>query len=199
MNLHHICLLIVLAFATTSFQSSADNFEVSYFISQGLYTPWESNQSSESYDIAHEGGNAFSIQMSTSDERAWELYASDFQVELDLNNGQNLFFDLTTTQLGALKLSHGKSFSEYYGAGIGVTHFSPRSFDGSGKDDLSFAFFSGVRFNVTENIAFSLDGRMQFVILDSVTNIACSGGCLIQIKSDVWSHLQLQAGLTFRF
>ena len=194
-----LLLFFILISSAFNLQADETEWELSLLGGYGIYSPWSSANNNDSYDIQNKNSKSAQLLYQPNKSTSFGIYYSDGQVELDLTESASLDFNISKVELVSTKYTDSKSMTEYFGAGVGITQFSPLSFSGSRKDDLSFSFFAGAQLELTDNIAFILDGRAHFVVLDSVTNIACSGGCIVQIKSEVWSHLQLNAGISIRF
>lgn len=87
-------------------------------------------------------------------------------------------------------------------ATIGATHMDP---SGGGDVDLdsetrfSLGLGAGVKFFVTRNVGFRLEGRGLFTALSSDSRVFCSGGCVIKVSSSGFVQWQANAGLVIAF
>ena len=170
----------------------------------GLYSSWESSNDNVSYDIDHKKGWSTRLSFSGQNRSFWEIYYASSDVVLSPLTSPSLNFNLSTLHLGASRLfdnreSKARTLQDYYGASVGLTRFSPNNFSGQLSDDFSFSLFSGIKGELSDNLFFTLEGRVLVVVLDSATTLTCKGSCNFVIKSELWTHLQFQAGLTFRF
>jgi hypothetical protein len=50
-----------------------------------------------------------------------------------------------------------------------------------------------------KNFAFKLEARGYATLVDSTTAIFCSGGCIIQVKGDSFTQVDVLAGISARF
>jgi len=84
-------------------------------------------------------------------------------------------------------------------AGIGATQYSPD--DATLEDDTRFSFQvgGGTQLKIGSRLLLRLEARWIPTLFDSSAAGICSGGCIIAVKSDTYSQVQLNAGLVLRF
>lgn len=84
-------------------------------------------------------------------------------------------------------------------AGLGAGHFSPK--DTSLKDTTRFSAQLGVgtNYRFSENLLLRLDARWFATFFSSSESALCSGGCTIAISSEVYTQVQANIGLMYRF
>jgi opacity protein-like surface antigen len=84
-------------------------------------------------------------------------------------------------------------------AGIGATQFSPD--DPTLEDDTRFSFQvgGGTQLRLGEQFLFRLEARWVPTLFNGSAAGICSGGCVIAVKSDTYSQVQVNAGFVLRF
>ena len=175
------------------------DISVSLLGTYSVSEPWYASSNDESFDIDHEDGFVAKFVWETERDRGLEFYYANNSVSLDVPNTSEVNYKVETYQLGAFKKGVSRGLQEYYGAGFGVTRFAPAFSGGNKEDDLSMSLFGGLELDVAEYLAINLEARLQFVFLDSATQIVCAQGCDIDVESEIWSQVQFNAGFTFTF
>ncbi|HEY9050322.1 MAG TPA: hypothetical protein VIQ03_02180 [Gammaproteobacteria bacterium] len=88
----------------------------------------------------------------------------------------------------------------FFGAGVGITHFSPNLSGYASESLLSFSLTGGYKFMLSEHLGLRLGFRAYGTTVDSNTGIFCSnGGCTIRFSGDLFTQFEASAGLAIRF
>jgi len=93
-----------------------------------------------------------------------------------------------------------KSSDSFFGAGIGITHFSP-DFSGYGsKSEWSLSLTGGIKRRITEHLGFRIGFQFYGTPVNKNTAIFCSNGsCDIRFKSNLYTQYETNIGLILRF
>jgi opacity protein-like surface antigen len=91
------------------------------------------------------------------------------------------------------------NWEPFLSAGIGAGIFSPDDSDLSSETKISAQVATGANYKFTEGLLMRLDVRWMGTFFDGSGAIFCSGGCIIQAESSVYSQVQANIGLMFRY
>lgn len=109
--------------------------------------------------------------------------------------------DLSITHLHFTAMSYYPrgNLEPFVMAGIGAGYFSPR--DDSLKDEtmLSGQIAAGTNYRFSDHMLLRLDVRWIPTFFDGGGAVFCSGGCVIALSSDLYSQVQANIGLMYRF
>lgn len=111
-------------------------------------------------------------------------------------------FDLTVRYLhagGTVFVSQQVGQGVYAVGGLGATQFSPGA-DGYGneyKPSLNLGF--GYAWPLSDRVALRAEARAFFTLVNSSGGFLCSGGCVVVLKSDVFTQYGGFLGVTVRF
>jgi len=109
--------------------------------------------------------------------------------------------DIEYFHLGGILLKpinqHTHSF---FGAGLGITHFSPNLSGFSSETELSLSITGGYKYTLSKHLGFRLGLRAFGTLVESNTTIFCGeGSCSIRFGSDLFTQFEANAGLIIRF
>lgn len=116
--------------------------------------------------------------------------------------GTPLFdIDIEYIHMGGILLKplndHARSF---FGAGIGLTHFSPGLSGLDSETRPSFSITGGIKFMLNPHLGFRLDLRGYATAVESNTALFCrDGGCVVRFSGDMFTQFEGSAGITWRF
>lgn len=100
---------------------------------------------------------------------------------------------------GTAPISSEKDLQTFVSGGLGFTYLSP-DFTGAQSDlRASFSIGVGLKYPITERIAFRLETRGLATLFNNNSAIFCSGGCAIQINGNLFLQGEVFAGVAFRF
>lgn len=128
------------------------------------------------------------------------FYISQQQTEFESNAGlTNSDVDVTHVHFTAMSYYPKGKWEPFVLAGIGAGRFSP---DDSTLDDetkFSAQIGAGTNYQLSENLLLRADIRWLGTFFDSDGEALCSGGCTVAISSTVYSQVQANLGLSYRF
>ena len=84
-------------------------------------------------------------------------------------------------------------------AGLGAAHFSPSDSTLDDTTRFSMQIGGGTNYRLTDNFLLRLDVRWIGTFFNGSGSALCSGGCTIEVDSDVYSQVQGNLGLMYRF
>lgn len=100
---------------------------------------------------------------------------------------------------GTAPISSEKDLKTFVSGGLGFTYLSP-DFTGAQSDlRASFSIGVGLKYPITERIAFRLETRGLATLFNNNSAIFCSGGCSIKINGNLFMQGEVFAGVAFRF
>lgn len=115
----------------------------------------------------------------------------------------NVLFDIDIEYFhmgGILLKPVGPHTHGFFGAGIGITHFSPNLSGYASESLLSFSLTGGYKYTLSEHLGFRLGVRAYGTTVDSNTGVFCNNGaCTIRFSGDLFTQFEASAGLVIRF
>ena len=84
-------------------------------------------------------------------------------------------------------------------AGIGAGYFSPADKSMKAVTKLSGQLATGANYKISDNFLLRLEARWIPTFFNGSSAAFCSGGCVIAVKSDMYSQFQANVGLMYRF
>ena len=100
---------------------------------------------------------------------------------------------------GTAPISSEKDLHTFVSGGLGFTYLSP-DFSGAQSDlRASFSIGVGLKYPITESIAFRLETRVLATLFNNNSAIFCSGGCAIKVNGNLFMQGEVFAGLGFSF
>ncbi len=91
------------------------------------------------------------------------------------------------------------NWEPFVSAGIGAGIYSPDDSDLSSETKVSAQVATGANYKFTESLLMRMDLRWVGTFFDGSGAIFCSGGCMIQTESSVYSQVQANIGLMLRY
>jgi len=155
-------------------------------------------------DLALDGGVALSLAVdfvfNNNPNQRIGFFVTRQQAEFDSGSGlQDEDMDVTHLHFTAMNYYPSGNWEPFVLAGIGAGFFSPS--DSSLRDvtKVSAQIGGGANYKITENLQLRFDARWIPTFFNGSSSGICSGGCTIELKSDVYSQYQANIGLMFRF
>jgi len=153
----------------------------------------ESNSAGFIINIDDKPGSAY--------EFLYSKQSSKLKSGISVPSNEQLDMDIEYFHMGGILLKpinpHTHSF---FGAGIGITHFSPGPSGFSSESELSFSLTGGYKYTLSKYFGLRLDLRAYGTLVDSNTAIFCGdGSCSIRFRSDLFTQFEANAGLIIRF
>jgi len=139
--------------------------------------------------------------------KTYELYYSHQSSELnsisvDTSPTSTADIPLTIDYLhfgGTAPISSEKDLQTFVSGGLGFTYLSP-DFSGTQSDlRASFSIGIGLKYPITEHIAFRLETRALATFFNNNSAIFCNGGCAIKVNGNLFMQAEVFAGLGFSF
>ncbi|MEH6581653.1 MAG: hypothetical protein V7754_06925 [Halioglobus sp.] len=128
------------------------------------------------------------------------FFVSHHETEFDTGAGlADRDMSVTHLHFTAMNYYPNGNWEPFVLAGVGAGHFSPA--DKSLKDTtrLSGQIAGGTNYKLSENLLIRLEARWIPTFFNGSSAGICSGGCVIALKSDMYSQFQANIGLQFRF
>jgi hypothetical protein len=109
--------------------------------------------------------------------------------------------DIEYLHMGGILLEPINSRAQsFFGAGIGITHFSPGLSGFSSESKLSFSLTGGIKHSLNKQLGIQLGLRAYATTVSSNTAIFCrNGSCSVRFSGDLFTQFEANAGLIFRF
>ncbi len=109
--------------------------------------------------------------------------------------------DIEYLHMGGILLEPMNSRAQtFFGAGIGITHFSPGLSGFSSESKLSFSLTGGIKHRLNNHLGIHLGFRAYATTVNSNTAIFCRNGtCSVRFSGDLFTQFEANAGLIFRF
>lgn len=155
-------------------------------------------------DLALEGGVALSMAVDFvfkgNPNQRIGLFVTRQQAEFDSGSGlEDEDMNVTHLHFTAMTYYPSGDWEPFVLAGIGAGFFSPS--DNSLRDVTKFSaqIGGGANYKISENLLLRLDARWIPTFFNGSSSGICSGGCVVKLKSDVYSQFQANVGLQFRF
>jgi hypothetical protein len=146
---------------------------------------------------------AFLLAIGTDMDASRELQLQFAQQSTTLSPGGGAApFDLTVRYLhvgGTAYVDRPIGPGPYAVGGLGATQFSPSTagFGSEWKPSLNVGF--GWAWPLSSNVLLRAEARAFLTFVDSSGGFLCSGGCVVVLRSDVFTQYGALLGLTARF
>ncbi len=155
-------------------------------------------------DVSLEDGEAFSLAVdfvfNQDQTKRIGFYVSHAQTEFDSNAGiSDTDMDVTHVHFTAMSYYPQGNLEPFVMAGIGAGFFSPK--DSTLDDETKFSgqIGTGTNYRFTDKLLLRLDVRWLATFFNSSGAAFCSGGCTIAVSSEIYSQVQANLGLMYRF
>jgi hypothetical protein len=128
------------------------------------------------------------------------VIVSHQSTQLPVDGGTSLPMRVTTGHIGGTVFFDGSvGRGGYVNGGLGLTVFSPSVPGWSGEVGLSAGLGIGYAWPLTQSIALRAEARGTLTLLNGDAALFCSGGCVVSLRGDAFTQLDLHVGLSFRF
>lgn len=128
------------------------------------------------------------------------FYVSWAPTRFDSNAGlADRDMDVTHVHFTAMRYYPQGDLEPFVLAGVGAGFFAPK--DSSLKDEAKFSaqVGAGANYRLTDAFLLRMDVRWLGTFFDNDGAAFCSGGCTIAVSSKVYSQVQANIGLMYRF
>jgi len=156
-------------------------------------------------DINDTGSVGFIVNIDDKPGSAYEFLYSKQSSKLKAGSSvpsDELFaIDIEYFHLGGILLKPVNPYTHsFFGAGLGITHFSPDLSGFSSETELSLSITGGYKYTLSKHLGLSLGLRAYGTLVDSNTTIFCGeGSCSIRFGSDLFTQFEANAGIIIRF
>jgi len=206
--LKYICCLLVLCITNAAFA-----------LELSLLAGWQLNRD---FQVSEDYGNLGSSGLTAGEEVDLESgiaygVAVDFIYDGQPDQRYGLYISHQQSELGSnialansdLDITHAHiTFKNYYPsgkiapfvlAGVGVGVFDPSDNTLDSEELFSGQLATGLSYQLSDTVFLRAEARWLATFFDGQSAIFCDGGCVITVKSDVYSQLQTNLGLMFQF
>lgn len=156
-------------------------------------------------DVDDAGSVGFIVNIDDKPGSAYEfLYSkqsSKLKSGISVPSDDLFDIDIEYFHLGGILLKPVNPYTDsFFGAGLGITHFSPNLAGFSSESELSFSLTGGYKYTLSKHLGFRLGLRAYATLVDSNATIFCrEGTCSIRFSSDLFTQFEANAGFIVRF
>jgi hypothetical protein len=145
-------------------------------------------------------GLAVDFNIDKSPDQRIGFYISHHKTDFQENAGLlDSSMDITHVHFTGMNY-YPKGKMEYYVLlGLGAGHYSPADKTLEDETRLSAQIGAGGNYKMSESLLLRMDVRWIPTFFNSSGAAFCNGGCTIQLTSGVYSQVQVNIGLLFRF
>ncbi len=139
------------------------------------------------------------IYANNSDQRIG-FFVSHHQSSFDsdaLLNDSDL--DVTHVHFTAMNYYTDGKWEPFALLGLGAAYFAPKDHTLKNVTRFSAQIAGGANYRFSENLLLRLELRWIPTFFGGSTTVFCNGGCTVSVKSSVYSQVQANAGLQYRF
>jgi hypothetical protein len=113
----------------------------------------------------------------------------------------SLPIQVTSLHLGGTRFAAGQSVPSgaYVSGGLGFTAFRPSLPGYSSELGLSASLGAGYLWPLSDTVALRVEARGYLTVLSGEGALFCSGGCVVALRGDTFTQVDLQVGLSIRF
>ena len=178
-----------------------DDFEIA--VNDGN-TPNPAPLSEPGDDLELESGAAVSLAVdflfNNNPNQRIGLYLSHHQSQFESGAGlADEDMDITHIHFTAMNYYPNGNWEPFVLAGLGAAIFSPADKTLDNATKFSAQIGGGTNYKITENLLLRFEARWIPTFFNGSSSGICSGGCVIALKSDMYSQVQANIGLQFRF
>lgn len=156
-----------------------------------------------SVDVGEAPSYGFSLEVPSGHQTQWQLFYSrsgmDFSADATTVGADRVDLDIDYLHFGGTYVLDGDRGRPYVGFGLGVNRFSPNLPGFSDETAFGFGFEGGYRAMFSERLGLRFGVRAQGTVVDSQSQIFCSGGCIIRWESDMFWQFDAFVGLDVAF
>ena len=134
-------------------------------------------------------------------EFLYSKQSSKLKSGISVTSDELFDIDIEYFHLGGILLKPiNQDTNSFFGAGLGITHFSPNLSGFSSESELSFSLTGGYKFTLSKHLGFRLGLRAYGTLVDSNTAIFCrEGACSVRFSSDLFTQYEANVGFIVRF
>lgn len=168
------------------------------------YSSLGSSGVSAGEEIDFESGIFYALALdfvyANNPDQRYGFFVSHQQSELgETAELANSDLDVTHAHITFMNYYRYGRWSPFVLAGAGVGIFSPADASLDDENLFSGQLATGANLQLNERLSLHADIRWLVTFFDGQSAIFCDGGCVITVKSDVYSQMQTGLGLQFKF
>lgn len=156
----------------------------------------------QSLDLRGSAAGSASLDWDIDAGRQVQLFTSYQSTEIAApgNGGGPLKLTVSYLHLGGTNFFEGTiGRGPYVVGGLGVTWMAPSERGLSDEFRPSMNLGLGYQFPLADSVALRVELRGYATLVNSETNLFCSGGCVVQIKGQLLTQAEVLTGLSFGF
>jgi hypothetical protein len=155
------------------------------------------------WEFTDGGSFALSLAKGIDPQRQYEFFVSHRNGALKPPGfsavTSNIGLAVTYYHIGGNYFPEGLGRGVYLAGGLGLTHLDPREQGLNSETRFSLSLGFGYMIPAGKHLGFKLEARGYLTVVDSTSAIFCSGGCIIQVKADSFTQVDVLAGVSARF
>ena len=159
--------------------------------------------SGRSLDLKGAGAFGASLDLPLDAKRQYQLFVSHQGTKLDdvaATSGEKFRMSVTYFHIGGTNFFDGRVGSgPYVVGGIGATLFSPGLDGYSSEVRASMNIGFGYQWPLADRVSLRFEVRGYVTLIDSDSDLFCSGGCVVRIQGDTFTQGEALIGLSARF
>jgi hypothetical protein len=145
-------------------------------------------------------GLAVDFNIDKSPDQRIGFYISHQQSDFENNAGLiDPGMDITHVHFTGMNYYPRGKMENFVLLGLGAGFYAPDDETLDNETRLSGQIGIGTNYKISESLLLRMDARWILTFFNGSGAAFCSGGCAIKLTSDVYSQVQLNIGLQFRF
>ncbi len=196
-----IALLTVALFSTLALPCAAQNSLTVYGGYRGGGSFEQGNSPYDSIDMKSSASGAIALDWAIDPSRQVQLFASYQSTDLEASAGTPAVpMKVSYLHLGGTNwFEGGIGRGAYVMGGLGVTRLAPGLSGLSAEFRPSMNLGLGYQWPLAGPLSLRVELRGYFTLINSSSNLFCSGGCVVAIKGDGLTQAEALVGLSFAF
>jgi opacity protein-like surface antigen len=180
---------------------AADGWEFMPFAGYRFGGSFDDEISGDNLDLDDQGNWGFTISSPRSSTIRYEFLYSHQETRLrETTHPEDAFdLDIHYLHLGGTVDVNQERFIPFFSGGIGMTYMSPGRSGFSDEIRLSLSLGGGVKWYPTDRLGIRFELRGYGTMMDTRGSLFCSGGCTLELSSDLLPQFETNLGLIFRF
>jgi hypothetical protein len=145
-------------------------------------------------------GLAVDFNIDKSPDQRIGFYISHHQTDFQKNAGLlDSSMDITHVHFTGMNYYPRGKMENFVLLGVGAGYYSPDDKTLDNETRLSAQIGAGGNYKISEGLLLRMDVRWIPTFFNGSGAAFCSGGCTVQLTSDLYSQVQVNIGLLFRF
>lgn len=155
----------------------------------------------QSISLKSSVSGAITVDWGIDASRQVQLFASTQSTDLPATgNSPTLPMTVSYLHLGGTNFFEGGvGRGMYVVGGLGVTRFAPGLSGLSAEYRPSMNLGLGYQLPISGPLSLRFELRGYFTLINSSTNLFCSGGCVVSVKGDGFTQAEALVGLSYGF